>query len=312
LLDIEENRLKTTEFTELLKEGVEIQTDLVATLDRPTQQKLEKLGMNEYEAWILTFEKLLSDTNFPKIMQRMLKLIEEKYQYPVDLEYTINFDKDNNFRVNIVQCRPLQTKGIEKETTVPEDIAQDRIFFKSQGYNMGGNISQPVSRVIYIDPKKYLELPVSRKYSIARLVGKLNKQIMLRETTPTILMGPGRWGTTTPSLGVPVNFSEINKITALVEIAYEGGNLMPDLSFGTHFFHDLVETDIFYVALFPHKNETIFDKNRLFEMENCLTSFCPEDEKFEDVVRVCDFESNRLQLISNLVSQKVICFVQNS
>jgi len=312
ILDIEENRLKTTEFTELLKEGVDIRTDLVATLDHNVRQKLDKLGMDKYKAWILTFEKLLSKTDFPKIMQKILKLIEQKYQYPVDIEYTINFDRNNNFKINVVQCRPLQTKGIEKETKIPENIEEDRIFFKSQGHTMGGNISQVISRVVYVDPEKYLQLPVSEKYSIARLVGKLNRQITLKETTPTILMGPGRWGTTTPSLGVPVNFSEINKITALVEIAYEGGNLMPDLSFGTHFFHDLVETDIFYVALFPDRKETVFDKDRLFEMENSLTKFCPEEEKFQDVVRVCDFESNRLQLISNLISQKVICFVQGS
>jgi hypothetical protein len=73
-------------------------------------------------------------------------------------------------------------------------------------------------------------------------------------------MGPGRWGTSTPTLGVPVTFSELNNITALAEIAFTGGNLMPELSFGTHFFQDLVEADIFYVAIFPDSPGCIFNR----------------------------------------------------
>jgi hypothetical protein len=172
---------------------------------------------------------------------------------------------------------------------------------------MGGSISQPIRRVIYVEPKAYVELPVKEKYSIARLVGKLNRQITEREQMPTLLFGPGRWGTTTPSLGVPVNFAEINNITVLVEVAYEGGNLMPDLSFGTHFFQDLVESDIFYVALFPQKESVVFNKEKMTQMPNMLSSYEPEGVKYEDVVRVFDFKEGELEIISNLVSQKVIC-----
>jgi hypothetical protein len=120
------------------------------------------------------------------------------------------------------------------------------------------------------------------------------------------LLGPGRWGTTTPSLGVPVNFAEINRINALAEIAYEGGNLMPELSFGTHFFQDLVESDIFYVAIFPQKESVVFNKDKLLEMPNLLTDFLPEENKYKNVVKVCDV--SQLQIMSDVVSQKVICF----
>ncbi len=139
-------------------------------------------------------------------------------------------------------------------------------------------------------------------------MGKLNRQITNREVTPTLLLGPGRWGTTTPSLGVPVRFAEINKITVLVEIAYEGGNLMPELSFGTHFFQDLVESDIFYVALFPKKKSVVFNKVKLLEMSNLLTSFLSEEHKYENVVKVYEVDPNQLQIMCDVVSQKVICF----
>jgi hypothetical protein len=94
----------------------------------------------------------------------------------------------------------------------------------------------------------------------------------------------------------------------LVEIAYEGGNLMPELSFGTHFFQDLVESDIFYVALFPQKEDVVFNKDKLLEMPNLLTDFFPEERKYEDVVKVCEADSDLLQIMCDVVSQKAICF----
>jgi len=107
---------------------------------------------------------------------------------------------------------------------------------------------------------------------------------------------------------VPVNFAEINKIAVLVEIAYEGGNLMPELSFGTHFFQDLVESDIFYVALFPQKERVVFNKDKLAEMPNLLSDLFLEERKYEDVVKVYEVDSGQLQIMCDVVSQKVICF----
>lgn len=101
---------------------------------------------------------------------------------------------------------------------------------------------------------------------------------------------------------------EINKITVLVEIAYEGGNLMPELSFGTHFFQDLVEGDIFYVALFPQKEGVEFNKDKLWGMSNLLTDLFPEERKYANVVKVYEVDSGQLQIMCDVVSQKVVCF----
>jgi hypothetical protein len=122
------------------------------------------------------------------------------------------------------------------------------------------------------------------------------------------LFGPGRWGTTTPSLGIPVSFAEINKVAVLAEVAYEGGNLMPELSFGTHFFQDLVESDIFYVALFPQEEAVVFNKDRLLDMPNLLANFLPEERKYEDVVKVYEVDPDQLQVMCDIISQKVVCF----
>ncbi len=95
---------------------------------------------------------------------------------------------------------------------------------------MGGSISQLIQRVIYIDPEGYIGLPLQQKYDLARTIGKLNMRIRNKKEEVTMLIGPGRWGTTTPSLGVPVSFSEINNVSVLCEISYPSGNLMPELS----------------------------------------------------------------------------------
>jgi hypothetical protein len=308
LLDTCQNCLRTVSATDLLNDELKIKLHLIADPDSHTERKMKELGTKTQRYWLLTFKKLLSNTNFTEIMQKMLKTLENRYQYPVDIEFTVNFTDDDTFKINLVQCRPLQTKGLKASVQLPEYIKPEKVLFASQGYTMGGSISQPIKRIIYVDPQAYVETPISQKYSIARLIGKLNRQIANREITPTILFGPGRWGTTTPSLGVPVNFAEINKITVLVEIAYEGGNLMPELSFGTHFFQDLVEGDIFYVALLPQKESVEFNKDKLWEMSNLLTDLFPEERKYADVVKVYEVDPGQLQIMCDVVSQKVVCF----
>jgi hypothetical protein len=123
-----------------------------------------------------------------------------------------------------------------------------------------------------------------------------------------LLIGPGRWGTTTPSLGVPVSFSEINNVAVLCELACEGTNLVPDLSFGTHFFQDLVETDIFYVAIFPNRRGFSFNEKWFLSQPNYLDSFLPEKDKYSEVIKVIETEDSLVRIAGDVISQQVICF----
>ncbi|MHC4117324.1 MAG: PEP/pyruvate-binding domain-containing protein [Planctomycetota bacterium] len=308
LLDTSQNRLRTVTLGSLLSESVDVKFDMTASWDPRMDRKMKELGIKGPAASVITFEKLLSETDFSQVMQNMLKVLEGHYQYPVDIEFTANFTSDDAFRINLVQCRPLQAKGLSPHVELPRDISSEHVLFESQGYTMGGSVSRPIKRIIYVDPQAYVELPNSQKYTVARLMGKLNRQIASKEMTPSLLIGPGRWGTTTPSLGVPIGFAEINKTTALVEVAYEGGNLMPELSFGTHFFHDLVESDIFYAAIFPQKEGVTFNRNKLLEMPNLLSSFLPNEQEYESVIKVYEPESKVLQIVCDIISQKVVCF----
>ena len=309
LLDIQKNTFTTLLLQKLLGEKPDLKKlELIVESDYQMARRMSELGMRGKQRWLLTFKKLLSNTSFTQIMQKILKTLENHYECPIDIEFTVNFAKDGNSVINLLQCRPLQTKGQQAKVEIPSQIQPEKILFQCERYFMGGSISQSVKKIIYVEPKAYTQLPQSQKYDIARLVGKLNKQITDKENEPTILLGPGRWGTTTPSLGIPVNFYEINNITVLVEMAYEGGNLMPELSFGTHFFQDLVEGDIFYVAIFPRKENVILNREWFSQTPNSLTDFLPESGRYADVVKVFKIEQEHLQILCDVVSQKVVCF----
>jgi hypothetical protein len=309
VLNVEENKLETVHLLNLNKEDLGIPMDLLGIRDEEAIENLRQRGINNREVWILTFDLLLSKTPFSEVMQKMLKTLEGIYLYPVDIEFTVNFDKHGEARVNLLQCRPLQTQGQGKRSqTIPANISTDRILFQTEGNFMGGSIAQPLKRLIYVDPEAYSRLPISEKYTIARLVGKLNKQIRDREEIPTLLMGPGRWGTTTPSLGVPVRFSEINNFRVIAELEYSIGSLMPELSFGTHFFQDLVETDIFYVAIFPERENVVFRREWMESRPNILASLVPEDHGYQNVVKVYNVEEEGLAILADILSQKVACF----
>ncbi len=311
LLDIAENTFKTVDVQKLLDKELNIKVkDLIALPDTEATDKARQLGMEQQQYWILTFDKFLSDSTFVKTMQQMLKLLEDAYRYPVDIEFTVNFTDDKEPVINLLQCRPLQTKGIQPVVKLPTTADAKKILLRCEGYYMGSSMLLPVKRVIYVDPQEYVKLPLTQKYDIARVVGKLNKQIEDRQAKTTILIGPGRWGTTTPSLGVPVSFSEINNVTLLAEIAYEGGNLMPELSFGTHFFQDLVESDISYVAVFPQKKNVILNKELLQQKPNLLPDLLPESAKYANVIIVYEPDKDNLQLVSDAISQKLICHLK--
>lgn len=310
LLDLKENDFQSLAVSEVLNKDLESHLDLIAVRDTQAEEYMRSLGRRAPAVWMLTFDELFSSTPFAEIMSKMLKKLEQIYRYPVDIEFTVNFNAEGKAKINLLQCRPFQTKGHYSRVEIPEKISKAKILLKQDANFMGGSVYLSIARLIYIDPQGYTRLSLSEKYDIARLIGKLNKQISKREEMPTILFGPGRWGTTTPAMGVPVTFSEINNVAAIAEIAYHDGSLVPDLSFGTHFFQDLVEMDIFYMAIYPEKENVVFNKAWLERQPNILKDLVPEDKKYADVVRVCDVKAKDLRLLSDIVNQKMICFVQ--
>jgi hypothetical protein len=307
LLNLDTNQPETVSLRQLLAGGLDLSIERYAVRDRETMDRLAERGRRE-EIWLPTFDPLLTEPGFCPLLQRLLKTLEEAYQYPVDVEFTINFGAAARPWINVVQCRPLQTKGQRARIEIPDNIPAENTLFASEGNFMGGNISQRIKWIIWIDPVEYTRLSLSDKHEVARLVGRLNRRIADRQENPTLLMGPGRWGTSTPSLGVPISFAEINNVTALAEVAFSSGDLMPELSFGSHFFQDLVEADIFYLALFPEQKSCRFDVDLLRNHANALEGLMPSSGRFKQVVRVCRLAESGLRLMADVVSQKLVCF----
>lgn len=305
-LDLEANTLKTAPLWELAGQGLDLDLTTIAIRDSEVESREGRRGAPGENRWILTFDDFLTHTPFIEIMGRMLKTIENAYAMPVEIEFTVNHDLKGGIQVNLVQCRPFQSIRITGGAGVPEKIDPDKVFIRTGGNFMGGNVSLPIDCIVWVDPKNYAEASMSEKYSVARLVGKLNRTVADRKTT--MLMGPGRWGTKTPSMGVPVTFSEMNHMMAVVEISCQTGSLIPDLSFGTHFFHDLAEAGIFYAALYPENADVVYQPERLSHLPNTLTQTHPMAGDLAHVVKVYDLKESRLIIRSDIVSQELICY----
>ncbi len=308
IINTKENVFQTIFFEKLVDDKLVGDIDRIAVKDDEAEQLSRQRGLTDKDHWILTLDKMLEKKTLVEALKKILGLLQESYHYPIEIEFTINFTHADAFKINLLQCRPLQTRGLGSKVVMPAKINKKEKLFESQGYFLGGNVSQKIDWVIYVNPQSYSKLILTDKYDIARIIGNLNRMVKDKGELPTLLMGPGRWGTTTPSLGVPVKFAEINNVAALAEVAFSAGNLMPELSFGTHFFQDLVETNIFYVALFPENKGCLFDDTWFGQSNNLFASLMPEAVKYEDVIGVYDVSHMGVRIMSDVVSQKVVCF----
>ncbi|KJS30448.1 MAG: phosphoenolpyruvate synthase [Desulfatitalea sp. BRH_c12] len=305
-LDLEGNTLQTLPLTNLIERELDLKLGWIGVRDT---ESIERLGRSARDHWVLTFDRFLTETHFIKTMSAMLARLQQAYAAPVDIEFTVNFNHDqaDAMQINLLQCRPFQTIGPSAEVAMPALLPAESIIIRSQGNFMGGNVCLPIACIIWVDPKTYMTLSLSDRYSVARLIGKLNRRVADRDKNPSLLLGPGRWGTHTPAMGVPVTFSEINHITALAELSYQDGNLIPDLSFGSHFFHDLTETNIFYMAIYPEKPDVVFNAKWLESQPNSLAQVVPAEAGLGHVVKLCNLGEAPLIIRSNVASQELVC-----
>lgn len=301
LLDTAENRLVTVPVNTLgaLRPEPEF-WKLVAEEDHELQHNRRR-----EKRWVLTFGRVLGGTSFPRIIREMLKTLEKAYNHPVDIEFTANLSGDT-LKINLLQCRPMQTWNRHQNQLRAPPIIPENAVFISQGNCMGGSTSQLIQWVIMIDSKAYSRLNEADKHLVARWVGRLNRTFK-RPAATAMLIGPGRWGSSIPSLGVPVSFAEICNFAVLVEIA--GCGYLPEVSFGTHFFQDLVENRISYVALYPGQDGACFNP-KLLNSSNQPDQVLPEEPKLKKVITITDLASVNAHLwfTANTNSGTVACY----
>jgi len=309
VIDLETNQLSTIALDQLIKEQTDLDLSDVGEIDWEATRQLAELGLRNRQQWVLNFKKTLTDKAFVETMRTMLEVLETAYDYPVDIEFTVNPTSKRQRTINLLQCRPLQTKRIGPSVIIPLNIDNRKVMIKSTGHFMGGNVHLGLKHIIYVRPEKYVELTEREKYQAARIIGQLNQVVANAETAPTMLLGPGRWGTTTPSLGVPIRFPEINNITVLGEIAFETAGMIPEISYGSHFFQDLVEANVFYLAILPQHEGIIFQTSLILDRPNRFAEFLPQFSEWQKVIHICDYLDESLTLFSDIQSQQLLCLL---
>lgn len=303
VLSLNDNNLVSKPMEDILAEDIRVKKELFAGIDYQTVERLRELGYtNRKTPYILDFCNVLKDTAFPGLMKDCLALLSKAYDYPVDIEFTVNFNKNKQFKVNLLQCRPLQTKGLGKSVDIPTLIDKKECFFFSKGNFMGGNIRLPIDYVVFVRTGAYLKLSEQEKYAVARQIGRINDAL---KGSKVMLVGPGRWGTTTPSLGVPVHFTELCNMSVICEVASTEAGFMPELSYGSHFFQDLVESDIFYVAIFDGQKDVVYHPDWILSKENLLTAIIPEEMQLSNVIHIAKTDS--MEIFSDIISQTLLC-----
>jgi hypothetical protein len=145
------------------------------------------------------------------------------------------------------------------------------------------------------------------KYSIANVIGTINWK-MRDSGKKLLLMVPGRIGTTSPELGVPTSFADISEFEAICEIANSEAGYNPELSYGSHFFQDLVESGILYNAIFENDKTKIFNVELLKNCKNILEEFDPKYENLKDIIRIYDVRDMGFMLCNDMKKERIICF----
>ncbi|MBN1865920.1 PEP/pyruvate-binding domain-containing protein [Candidatus Sumerlaeota bacterium] len=313
VLDLEANQLVTMDFEEVGRQDPPASIDMFASIDERQAEFARERGRREALTRYLTFENLLSKTDFVKDMREMLSVLQDAYDYPVDIEFTANFlEADNEYKINLLQCRPLQVRGGGVITEPPAKILADDLALEASGAVIGQSRVATIDRIVYVVPSVYGQMPLNERYAVARLIGRVSHHENRPETV--MLLGPGRWGTTTPSLGVPVSFAEINTVSVLCEIVAMRDDLVPDVSLGTHFFSEMVELDILYMALFPSEEGNSLNPKILEDLPNKLTDLLPDAENLAHAVRVIDVAdvrpNTRLTLNADALKQRVVCYFE--
>jgi pyruvate,water dikinase len=233
------------------------------------------------ETAVVTFEGLLSDSPFIARMRALLQLLREELGTPVDVE--IASDGEHLY---LLQCRPQGTNEGAAPVAIPRDLPPERVLFTADRHVSNGQVEEDLTHVVYVDPDAYTRLDPDEMREVGRAVGRLNRLLPRRRFA---LLGPGRWGSRGDiRLGVPVTYADISNTALLIEIARRRDSYVPDLSFGTHFFQDLVESAIRYLPLYPDDPQVVFKERFFRRAPNLLPELLPEFASLADAVRVID------------------------
>ncbi|MDR1764083.1 MAG: phosphoenolpyruvate synthase [Dysgonamonadaceae bacterium] len=211
---------------------------------------------------VITFSGVLQNDVFPlaSILDYILKLGQTDMGRPVEIEFAVNLEKSDDKSVSgtfyLLQLRPI----VDSKEIIEEDLlaipAKDCLL--QSRHALGHGVSNDVYDVIYVKTEGY---DAANNPQIAAEIARWNKD-MLDEERNYVLVGPGRWGSSDPWLGVPVKWPHISNARVIAESSLE--NYRVDPSQGTHFFHNLTSFGVGYFTITPFiEGDGIFDETYL-------------------------------------------------
>jgi hypothetical protein len=201
-----------------------------------------------------------------------------------------------------------RTEGVAAE--LPADLKDEDRILDARGPVIGFSREVLVDRLVYVIPSEYSELKQKDRYAIARVIGRLTDLDAKRDGHRTLLLGPGRWGTVEPFVGIPITFTEVKSACALCEIVTMREGLTPVVSLGNHMVNELVESNVLYFTLFPDSD--FLNTSLLDAAPNKLIDLLPDAAHWAHVIKVLDpleWESAcALQLNASVTEQRVVCY----
>ena len=285
--------------------------------DVEAERRLRETG-HRREVLFASCRGLAANREFTNMMRDILCTLQECYEYPVDIEYTINVGEGGGFVVNLLQCRPLQALRGAQHVDLPA-LSEKCTLLQTKNASMGSSRRMAIDAVILIDPKHYYHCPHNKKSQVATQIGRLNTRIGATAGATgldagaasdplaganCLLLAPGRLGTSSPELGVPVSFANISNIVGVFEVGYSGAGYSPELSYGSHMFQDLVEADIFYGAVFENEKTQHFAPELL---DGLLDITPPEDDPdLQGIFHVVNTRGSGLSLWHDMLDNQTL------
>jgi hypothetical protein len=314
LIDLEENVLKTLPVREVLT-GEYPLLRYVTQLNEGGYLSVVNSNMVDVDRLVITFDGLLRRTPFARRIKSLLATLEKHYNSPVDTEFTAEIVDPSSARpdihITLLQCRPQSHLVDAAEVSLPSRLDLADVIFSSRRMVPRGKV-EDIRWVLFVPPEGYYSLAsTADRTRLERAIGRLNAA--LKEET-FICVGPGRWGTSTPDMGVGVDYGDVYCTRALIELTGKG--VGPDLepSFGTHFFQDLVESNIYPLNVNLDDYDAVFNRGFFYQTPNHVSDYLHADAALLNslrLIKVEDFSPGcTLSLVMNDEANKAVAFLK--
>lgn len=304
VVDTVANRIREIKPSDLNQGTFRPSMNIIASRDYESEKLVYRATGATVYSWMVDLDYVINRTSVVKTLSEVLKALEAEYSSPVEIEFTISFQDEQQYLINILQCRPVQVQRISDEDN--RAGSGEYVVFKAKGTFLGGNNSIPIDTVVYVNWDEYVLLPPDKKKECAKVISVLNQRIKDRGYN-SMLMGYGRWGSSVTSLGVPVSFSDIDGMQAVVEIGKIERGLVPEMSYGTHFFHEVVESKMTYICVLEDKNNFMMD-DTIPKAVNMIRKAIEEPEGLEKVIGYFRFSKKPLRLVTDIRTRTVAIY----